>query len=231
MSDSLDSRPSSKHAVILDCWNKIGVRGDSSCAELKRWIHCRNCPVYSAAAVELLDADLPSDYQAHWTPQIAQQKTLTEIDTHSVVVFRIGAEWLALATIVLTEILSLRAIHSIPHRRDGMLLGLANIHGELLACFSLRKILGIEQAAELKPQKHRISERMLVIQHDGNRTACPVDEVYGIARFHPRDLTPVPATIAKAAASYTRSVFSWHERSVGLLDHQLLNHAVNRSLA
>lgn len=231
MSDSPASRPSSQHAAVLDCWNKVGVRGDRSCAELKRWIHCRNCPVYSAAAVQMLDADLPSDYRAHWTQQIAQQKTATEIDTQSVVVFRIGAEWLALATTVLTEIVNLRAIHSIPHRRDDMLLGLANIHGELLACFSLRKVLGLEPAAELKQQKHRVSERMLVMQHDGNRSACPVDEVHGIVRFHSRDSTPVPATIAKAAASYTRSVFSWRERSVGLLDHQLLNHAVNRSLA
>ncbi len=36
--------------AIDDCWNRIGVRGDGSCPELKRHIHCRNCPVYSAAA-------------------------------------------------------------------------------------------------------------------------------------------------------------------------------------
>ena len=39
--------------VANDCWNKIGVRGDASCAELERHIHCRNCPTYSAAAVRL----------------------------------------------------------------------------------------------------------------------------------------------------------------------------------
>ncbi len=231
MSSSPDSSPRATHAVISDCWNKIGVRGDSSCPKLKQAIHCRNCPVYCAAAVDLLDADLPPEYRAHRTLEVAREKTRTEIGTRSVVVFRIGAEWHALATAVLKEIASLRAIHSIPHRRDGVLLGLANIRGELLACFSLEKVLGLEQGTEINRQKHRVSGRMLVIQREGHRAVCPVDEVYGIARFHPRDLTPVPATIAKATASVTRSVFSWADKSVGLLDDELLLHTVNRSFA
>jgi chemotaxis-related protein WspD len=217
--------------VISACWSKIGVRGDSSCPELKQYVGCRNCPVYAAAAVDLLDAELPSDYRTQWTQRIARTKTLATLDTHSVVVFRIGAEWFALATSALKEIVSQRTIHSIPHRRDGVLLGLANIRGELLACFSLRKVLGLEHAAEIKQQKHRASERLLVIQHGGNRAVCPVDEVCGIARFHPRDLTSVPATIAKATASYSRSVLCWQDKSVGLLDDQLLFHTVNRNLA
>jgi len=221
----------SKHAVISDCWNKIGVRGDSSCPQLKQTVHCRNCPAYSAAAVDLLDAEVPADYLTHWTQQIAQAKTLVEFDTHSALVFRLGAEWLALETSVLLEIASLRTIHSIPHRRDGVLLGLANIRGELLACFSLRQVLDLEPADELKLPKTRVKGRLLVIQHDGDRAVCPVDEVYGIDRFHPRELAPVPATIAKAATRYTRSVLSWRDKSVGLLDDELLFSTVNRSLA
>jgi chemotaxis-related protein WspD len=80
-------------------------------------------------------------------------------------------------------------------------------------------------------EKHRASERLLVIQRDGQRAVCPVDEVHGIAHFHPRNLTAVPATIARAAAAYTRSILSWQQKSVGLLDDQLLFHTVNRNLA
>ena len=231
MSDLSASDLSSEHPVISDCWNKIGVRGDSSCPELKQNIHCRNCPVYSAAAMDLLDAALPSDYRAHWTQEIARDETLTESDTHSVVVFRVAAECLALKTTVLQEIVSLRIIHSIPHRRDGVLLGLANIRGELLACFSLHKVLGLEQNAELKQRNHRESGRLLVIQHEGSRAVCPVDEVYGIARFHPRHLTPVPVTITKASTSYARSILTWQNKSVGLLNDALLLLTVNRNLA
>jgi chemotaxis-related protein WspD len=231
MSDSPDSALGFKQAAIVDCWNKIGVRGDSSCPKLKAVIQCRNCRVYSAAAQDLLDTELPSEYGTHEALEIAREKTLTEIDTQSVLIFRIGGEWLALATMVLQEIVSLRPIHSIPHRRDGVLLGLANIRGELLACFSLEKVLKLTEATEVKPFNTRVSGRLLVIQREGQRAVCPVDEVHGIVRFHPRDLTAVPAIIAKAAASYTRSLLSWADKSVGLLDDELLFHTVNRNLA
>jgi chemotaxis-related protein WspD len=207
------------------------VRGDSSCPELKKYIHCRNCPAYSAAAVDLLDIALPADYLTHWTHQVAKENGVAKFGTHSVLVFRIGVEWLALPIAVLKEIVSLRAIHSIPHRRDGVLLGVANIRGELLICFSLGEVLGLDRPADLGREKHRVSERLLVIQRDGDRAVCPVDEVFGISRFHPRDLMPVPATITKAAASYTRSVLPWREKSVGVLDDELLFHTINRNLA
>lgn len=232
MSVSSNAIAPTKRAVVSDCWNRIGVYGDASCDELKQHIHCRNCPVYSAAAVALLDTELPAGHLLHWTDQVARKQELTELDTHSVLVFRVGAEWLALPTVVLKEIVSLRATHSIPHRRNGVVLGLVNIRGELLVCFSLQQILGLERAAELAPDKQRVAAgRLLVIQLEGSRAACPVDEVLGLARFHPRDRLPVPATIAKAAATYTHSILSWQKKMVGLLDEQLLFHTVNRSLA
>lgn len=232
MSPPLSVITPTARVAVNDCWNRIGVLGDASCAELTQHIHCRNCPVYSAAAVDLLDTEQPPDYLKHWTDQIAQEQELTELDTHSILVFRIAAEWLALPTGVLQEIVSSRPIHSIPHRRNGVVLGLVNIRGELLACFSLQHILGLEQTTNLAQQKHHVAAgRLLVIQGEGSRAVCPVDEVLGLARFRPRDLAPVPATIAKAAATYTRSMLSWQQRSVGLLDEQLLLHTVNRSLA
>ena len=41
--------------AIDDCWNRIGVRGDQSCPLLIEHIHCRNCALYAAAAIRLLD--------------------------------------------------------------------------------------------------------------------------------------------------------------------------------
>ncbi|MFI4914733.1 MAG: chemotaxis protein CheW [Steroidobacterales bacterium] len=231
MSLPLNDIAPAARAAVHDCWNRIGVLGDASCAELAQHIHCRNCPVYSAAAVALLDIELPPDFLRHWTTQVAQEKALIELDTHSVLVFRIAAEWLALRAGVLQEIVSSRAIHSIPHRRDGVVLGLVNIRGELLVCFSLQQILGPQPAADLAQEKNRVAAgRLLVIQSDGGRAVCPVDEVLGLARFRPRELTPVPATVAKSAATYTRSMLCWQQRAVGLLDEQLLLHTVNRSL-
>jgi chemotaxis-related protein WspD len=227
-----NSSPVSYRETINDCWNKIGVRGDSSCPELKKYIHCRNCPVYSAAAVELLDIDLPADHMARWTSHVAEPKVLAEIDTHAVVVFRIGNEWLALPTALFKEIASVGAIHSVPHRHNGVVLGLVNIRGELLACVSLREMLGLEQTSEHKRGKHHTANgRFMVLQRDGNRVVCPVDEVHGIQRFNPSDQTPVPATLAKATATYTVALLPWKQKSVGLLDDQLLFYTINRSFA
>jgi chemotaxis-related protein WspD len=215
-----------------DCWNRIGVRGDSSCPELRKHVHCRNCPVFSAAAAGLLDAEPPPGYLDGWSGQLAQKKAEAEADARPALLFRIGAEWLGMPTDALQEIAALRPIHSIPHRRDGLLLGLANIRGELLICVSLQRILRLEETSEPAPSQQRsVSRRLLVLLRDGSRAVCPVDEVHGIERFGARERAPVPATVAKAAATYTQAVLAWRGSSVGLLDGELLFHTINRSLS
>ena len=42
-----------------DCWNRIGVRGDSSCERLVEYVRCLNCPVFEAAAAKLLERPIP----------------------------------------------------------------------------------------------------------------------------------------------------------------------------
>ena len=100
-----------------DCWNAIGVRGDGSCPELKQHVHCRNCPVYAAAAVELLRKPAPDGYMAEWTSHLAEPKQLVERDSESALIFRVGVEWLALPTAVVKEVANLKSVHSLPHRR------------------------------------------------------------------------------------------------------------------
>ena len=217
-------------ALIKDCWNTIGVRGDGSCKELVQHVHCRNCPVYSKAAAHLLDREPPSDYIAHWTEQARQAKGTAEQAAISVLIFRIRSERLALPTRALTEIASLRPIHSIPHRRGGAIVGLANIRGELLVCVSLQELLRVQTPPDSE-QSANAAARLLVIQRDGMRAVCPVDEVHGIERILERDLGPVPATVRGADATYTRALMTWRKHSVGLLDEQALFQGVNRSVA
>ncbi len=232
MSDTADTSAPFTRAGLNDCWNKIGVRGDGSCPELERHVHCRNCPVYSASAAKLLDADLPAGHLDEWTGHFAGAQQAGEAGTQSVVIFRIGAEWLALPTAVFKEVATLRAVHSLPHRRNGLVLGLTNVRGALLVCVSLGAVLGLEQAPETrKDQAPALPRRLLVISREGSRLVFPVDEVHGIYRCQPRELKAVPATVAKATATYTKSVLTWQDRTVGCLDDQLLFHTLNRSLA
>ncbi len=219
-------------AGLNDCWNKIGVHGDGSCPELERHVHCRNCPVYSASAAKLLDAELPAGHLAEWTGHFAAAPRVEEAGTRSVVIFRIGAEWLALPATVFDEVATLRAVHTLPHRRGGVVLGLANVRGTLLVCVSLGEVLGLEMTAVPgRGNEQAGHRRLLVISREGSRLVFPADEIHGIHRCQPRELKEVPATVAKATATYTKAVLAWRGRTVGCLDDQLLFYTLNRSLS
>jgi len=217
--------------VIDTCWNRIGVRGDATCQELARYVHCHNCPVYSRGALALLDRARVHDL-AEATRLFAADKQELERRGESAFLFRVGNEWLAIATAVLDEVADLRSIHSLPHRRSGVVLGLANVRGELLVCVSLAQLLGIEATAQdLHPRERRHAlRRLLVVRERGLRLAFPVDEVHGTLRYAASELQPAPSTVARATASYSRAVLPWEGHAVGLLDEELLFHSLNRNL-
>ena len=217
--------------AIDTCWNRIGVHGDATCPELATHVHCHNCPVYSRGALALLDRARVHDLDEA-TRLFAADKQERERGGQSAFVFRVGGEWLAIATAVLDEVADLRAIHSLPHRRSGVVLGVANVRGELLVCVSLAQLLGIEEAApELQPRERRQAlRRLLVVRERGLRLAFPVDEVHGTHRYDQAELKPAPSTVARATASYSRAVLPWEGQGVGLLDDELLFHSLNRNL-
>src|SRR5215471_7103653 len=86
------------------CWQSIGVYGSGQCRELQRFIHCRNCPVYSHSALQLLDRPLPTDYRTEWAAHFAKEQKLAPPTKTSAVLFRIDAEWLALPTYAFQEV-------------------------------------------------------------------------------------------------------------------------------
>lgn len=215
-----------------DCWNRIGVRGDRSCPELQRFVHCRNCPVQSAAAQTLLDRELSTADLLERTLHFAKPKPADERGTESVVIFRIGPEWLALPTPIVNEIADIRPIHSIPHRRGGAILGVVNVRGELVVCVSLNvalKISGEPEAAQ--HGAHAAHQRLLVLRSHDVRAVCPADEVHGVHRVRSSDLIEVPSTVGKAAGTHTRAVFTWRGHSVGLLEDAALLQTLRRSLS
>jgi chemotaxis-related protein WspD len=214
---------------IDDCWNKIGVIGNGTCTELTKFIHCRNCPVYSTAGARLLDRELPVSYRREWTEHFSSGKKQAATGKVSVVVFRIGTEWLALPTGVFQEIAEWRPIHSLPHRRQGIVLGLANVRGGLLICVSLGRLLGAESeggGASL-PGMH---DRLVVAEWQGRLLAFPVNEVHGVHRYQPEELREVPATVSRGNPSFSRGLLNWMGTSIGCLDEELLFSTLNRSL-
>ena len=217
------------NAEIFDCWKKIGVHGDGTCQELEEFVHCRNCPVYSAAAAHLLDREPPAGYRRDWTEQFSRAKKRIAPGKMSAVIFRIGSEWLALPTQAFQEVAERRRVHSMPHRQLGIVLGVINIRGELLLCVSLGRLLGIEQE-DAAASPRTVYDRLAVTEWQGSLMSFPVQEVYGIHRFHAEELKEIPATVSKANSSFTRGILEWQGKQVGCLNEEVLFSTLNRSL-
>ena len=212
--------------IIDDCWNRIGIHGDKSCALLAEHIHCRNCAVYSAAATRLLDRY--SLRQQDRERSVAEE-TDSDVASCSLLMFRLGEEWLGLPTRCLLEVAPQQAIHSLPHQRSRALLGVANVRGALVACLSLTELLGLDSTPAIASSA-RVMPRMLIIGAEGGPVVVPVDEVHGIHAIEERILDNASASGDQANAKYTRGVLQWQGRSLRLLDEEQLLSAVTRSL-
>ncbi len=211
-----------------DCWNRIGVEGDKSCPKLKTHIHCRNCPAFQQAAHVLLDRAAPDGYVREWTELFAGEKDAVESFTDSAIVFRLGSEWLALPASLCVEVVSRRPVRRVPHRTNSILLGLTSVRGELLLCFSLARLLGLEPTAQDDPGP---APRMLVASRDRFKPAFPVDEVQGIHRFDMASLENIPATVSHAMPRFSRGVIPVNGLGVGLLDDAIVFESLAKELA
>ncbi len=227
--------------TLNDCWNKIGVMGDRSCGELKTVIHCRNCKVYSAAGRSLLEREAPPEYLQEWTDILSESSTQeTEVgegtlvratDTLSVIIFRLGNERLALPVNILQEVTPLYTIHTVPHRRNSVFLGLINIRGETLLCISIRDLLGLEPVTESVDFSNSINpQRMIVAGKNENKWVFPVDEVHGTYRFHINEFKDAPVVISKASEAYTKGVVTWQGKKINFLDSELLFYTLSHKV-
>jgi chemotaxis-related protein WspD len=232
---------SSVHAAPRDdCWNRIGTRGDGSCERLAHYVRCLNCPVFEEAAARMLDR--PAQRTAHASvPEGGHAAPSGAARGEGSLVFRVGAEWLALSAQALRYVGEARAIHSLPHRRSPAVLGVVNVRGVLTLAASLAELLRIDASAGAKPdatansaapgaRARTATPRLLVAEWGGETTAFPVDDVEGVAYFGKDALLPAPATLAHAAGRHVRGVFAWRGRSVGVLEPDALFGALTRSL-
>jgi chemotaxis-related protein WspD len=220
----MNAQPSA--VASADCWNRIGVWGDRSCPELTAAVHCHNCPVFTAAGREFLNAPSPPGYLEDWAGRLASPPESAVGDLQSGLIFRLGDEWLALSVAVLVEVTSTRPVHRIPYR-GGVIAGLVNIRGELHLCARLDQLLGIAaQAAEGANNAQAVQPRMLVVRREQEGWVFPVDEAVCVYRYAASAMTAVPPTLRRATARLTRGVTVWNERAVGCLDDALIFEAL-----
>ncbi|KVM76612.1 chemotaxis protein CheW [Burkholderia ubonensis] len=229
---------------IDDCWNRIGTRGDGTCPRLAAHARCLNCPVFAQAAATLLDRPLSDAdfaeaartaheaHDAHQAPPDARADDANAPQT--ALAFRIADEWLGLPVPTLRQIDGPRPIHPLPHRRNGVVLGLVNVRGTLTIAASLGALLGLDLGLEHDAAGRHASRhahaRLLVVEHRGDTVALPVDEVEGVLRFAASALLPAPTTLAHAATMHTRGLLAWRDTTLGLLDADRVFDSLARSL-
>ncbi|KVR47780.1 chemotaxis protein CheW [Burkholderia ubonensis] len=229
---------------IDDCWNRIGTRGDGSCPRLAAHARCLNCPVFAQAAATLLDRPLSdadfaeaarTAHEAHDTHQAPPDARADDANApQTALAFRIADEWLGLPVPALRQIDGPRPIHPLPHRRNGVVLGLVNVRGTLTIAASLGALLGLDLGLEHDAAGRHASRhahaRLLVVEHRGDTVALPVDEVEGVLRFAASALLPAPTTLAHAATMHTRGLLAWRDTTLGLLDADRVFDSLARSL-
>jgi chemotaxis-related protein WspD len=209
------------------CWREIGTDGDRSCPELRRHVHCRNCPQYSSLGRTLFDREMPADYRREVSEDLAAAKAAKAEAEVSVLVFRLASEWFALRSVVFHEIAEDQPAYRLPYRCEGMLAGLANVNGELLLYVSLEQILGISREESVgaagKP-------RLCVVGAGRERYTFRADEILGVRRVSSSVFQTVPATLSKSPSAQSSSCFEIDGRHVGLIDEKRLFDTLDRSL-
>ena len=226
MPESTQTHNTPMEVGIDACWSRIGIRGDASCPELQQHFRCLNCPTFAAAASAMLDRAIPAGALANAGDQSEQASPpVRGAAPASALIFRVGAEWLAFPTDTITEVVAPRTVHSLPHQANPAVLGLTNIRGALKICVSLARML-----TPVQNEEAFAGLRLLVVTHDGQTLAFPVNEVFGVHRYAADELQPAPTTVAQAGATFTHAVIAWNGKKVGLLDCGLLFYALNRSL-
>jgi chemotaxis-related protein WspD len=211
---------------LLDCWKRIGVHGDRSCDELERHIHCRNCPTYSEAAQRTMQLPVDPAYRAYWAGQLRQPQEARETGDATAMVFRIGAEWLALPTPMVTSVAPLAPVHRLPHRNKPGLLGVVNIGGRLAPAIALAPLLGVEESDAPVITGRHVFGRLLVAAVAGHSCAMPVAELHGIVRYSASALAEPAATVERPRPQHLDGVLAQDAMQVGVLNGALVAHRI-----
>ena len=220
---------------IDDCWNRIGVwrTNIERCPELKKVIHCRNCPVFAKAGRKLLRTKPPEGYRSEWTGILSKGKDDKRPNIKSAFVFRAGEEWLALPSHMIQEVVNMSPIHSLPNIDNEVLRGLVNIHGRLQICVSIGRVLRLKKQKKTKEQldpDYISTERLVIVLQNNNIVAFPVSEVKGTIRYSAEMVKELPVTISGSKAVYTMGILHLDGLDIGLLKDKPLFKTLTKDL-
>lgn len=169
-----------------NCWRVIGVQGgDQSCERLMEVLHCRNCPIYAAAARQLLDRESPVDESAE-----SHVDAVRAASSHTALVFRLGQQWLGLPPGLVAEVAGNPPVRRLAHRTNGRIEGVVNVRGELRLCVSLVELLGLGRR-----DAGSATARLVLVEDERGPLAFRCDEVRGLLPYTEDAIEPPPDTL------------------------------------
>lgn len=179
---------------------------------------------------QLLSREIPLDYVKEWETLLARDKGNDQVAPHSAItIFRVGSEYLAISSLVVGQITTMRTIHRVPHIKNRVIKGVVNINGRLRLFISLEELLSLNKATDVQSDAEKSEGQMILIEDEAEVWTFGVSEVMGVFHCDLTILKNVPVTIVKSTANFVKGVFTWRDKSVGLLDEQLLMFSLRRS--
>jgi chemotaxis-related protein WspD len=172
---------------------------------------------------KLLDRPIPEGYLEELTKRVAMPKAGKEQNSDSVLIFRIGKEWLSVSSRFVDEMTESGPIHRLPQHRSRTVMGVANVRGQLVICISLAEFLHINTDENAKYR------RMIVLRDGTLRLSVPVHEVAGTQRYYARDVQEITST--HASSRYSTVILPWNNLRVSCLDTASLLAALRKSLS
>lgn len=170
----------------------------------------------------ILERPVDDAYRADWAQRLRQPAGAVAAPDASALVFRVGAEWLAVAAAMVESVAPVAPVHRVPHRSGGALLGVVNVGGRLVPALSLAGMLGIDEAGGAAVAGRHVFARLLVLDCAGQPCALPVAELKGLVRYTVAHLAAPAATIDQGLGRQLAGVLSHDGLLVGVLDPGLL---------
>lgn len=189
---------------------------------------------FESAVDRLLNRLAPTNYVEEWEQLLGREKGESKQSSDSaVVIFRLQSEYMALTSMAIGQISTMRAVHRIPHLKGSLVKGVVNVNGRLRLHVSLEELLEVKNSQETDHGSEyamRDERPMILFEREGEVWTFGVSEVMGVFPCDLSRLKNVPVTVSKSNANYIKGVIHWRDKDVALLDEDLLMFSLRRSL-
>jgi chemotaxis-related protein WspD len=185
----------------------------------------------ASSATKLFERVPGQAYLEEWTKILAHvPENAEEIKEASYVIFRLSKDWFALSTLAFSNIGSERTINLLPYHEDPAILGIVNLQGQLRLCFSMHILLGVEAEEKKTKEESTHYKRLLAISNESDLWTFPADEVLSVVSLDVSKTANVPVNLLNAKENYLKSVFTFNEKKIYIIDEEMLFMSLRRRL-